>query len=59
LNRDKNNWLRGISIFFTAIGVVTVISIIALAVTSSTGLGTLISVVGLIKTESLYQINTA
>ena len=59
MNRDKNNWLRGISIFFTAIGVVTVISIIALAVTSSTGLGTLISVVGLIKTESLYQINTA
>lgn len=59
MNREKNNWLRGISVFFTTIGVVTVISLTALFVTSSTGLGTLFSVVGLIKAESLYQINTA
>jgi len=59
LNREKNNWLRGINIFFSTIGVVTVICTIALLATSGPGLTTLFSVIGLIKTESLYQIDTA
>ncbi|NLX88311.1 MAG: S41 family peptidase [Syntrophomonadaceae bacterium] len=45
--------------FFSAIGVVTVICTIALLATSGPGLATLFSVIGLIKTESLYQIDTA
>ncbi len=59
MNREKKHWLRGINIFFSTIGVITVISVIVLAVTSSTGLGTLFSVIGLIKAESLYPINMA
>jgi carboxyl-terminal processing protease len=59
LNRERNNWLRGINIFFSTVGVVVVVCTIALLVTSSAGLSTLFSVIGLIKTESLYQINTA
>lgn len=59
MNREKNNWLRGLNIFFSAIGVVTVICTIALLATSGPGLATLFSVIGLIKTESLYQIDTA
>lgn len=59
MNRERNNWLRGINIFFSTVGVVVVVCTIALLVTSSAGLSTLFSVIGLIKTESLYQINTA
>ncbi|HCF49752.1 MAG TPA: S41 family peptidase [Syntrophomonas sp.] len=47
------------NIFFSTVGVVVVVCTIALLVTSSAGLSTLFSVIGLIKTESLYQINTA
>ena len=49
MNREKNNWLRGLNIFFSAIGVVTVICTIALLATSGPGLATLFSVIGLIK----------
>lgn len=59
LNKERNTLLRGLNIFFTAIGVVVVVAFMALIVTSSTSLGTLFSVIGLVKTQSIYPINGA
>lgn len=58
MNRGKRNLLRGLNIFFTAVGVVVVVAFMSLLVTSSASLGTLFSVIGLVKTQSIYQIDS-
>ncbi|MBC7075339.1 MAG: S41 family peptidase [Syntrophomonadaceae bacterium] len=56
----KNNKLiRGINYFFSFIGVVFVTCTIFLFFTNMTGIITLFSVIGLVETQSLYNIDTA
>jgi len=50
---------RLLNIFFSGIGVLFVIALIFILITNIAGLGTLISVVGLIKAQSLYDIDTS
>ncbi|WP_243140281.1 S41 family peptidase [Candidatus Syntrophocurvum alkaliphilum] len=51
-----NKFLKGVNIFFSAFGVLSFFGLILLLITNLVGFGTLLSVVGLIKTQSLYDI---
>lgn len=55
--KKRGIW-RGLNIFFSVIGVVVVTAIIFLMVTNVAGLGTLLSVTGLIKSQSLFDSST-
>lgn len=50
---------KAINYFFSAIGFLFVIGLIAILIVNPIGLGTLLSVVGLINTQSLYDVNTS
>ena len=55
--KKRGIW-RGLNNFFSVIGVVVVTAIIFLMVTNVAGLGTLLSVTGLIKSQSLFDSST-
>lgn len=54
--KNRGIW-RGLNIFFSVTGLVTVAVLVFLLVTNASGLGTLLSVIGLVKTQSLYDSN--
>ena len=54
----KSKVLRGLNIFFATLGVLVVAGLLFIFITNSTGLGTLASVIGLVKTQALYDIHT-
>lgn len=52
--KNRGIW-RGLNIFFSVIGMAVVAAIIFLMITNAAGLGTLLSVVGLVNTQSLFD----
>lgn len=59
MDKKKNGLLRGLTAFFTAVGVVAVLAFMGLLLSSSASLGTLLSIIGLVKTQSIYPISGA
>lgn len=55
--KKRNGFLTGLNILFTSLGVLCTVGVIFLLVVNPLGLGTLLSVVGLVNTQSLYQIS--
>jgi carboxyl-terminal processing protease len=55
--KKRKGFLTGLNIIFTSLGVLCTVGVIFLLVVNPLGLGTLLSVVGLINTQSLYQIS--
>lgn len=55
--KNRSIW-RGLNIFFSVTGMVVIAAIIFLMVTNAAGLGTLLSVVGLVKSQSLFDSST-
>lgn len=51
----NRGWLRGLNIFFSLIGVIVVAGMLFMFITNAAGLGTLLSVIGLINSQSLYE----
>jgi len=56
--KAKNFW-RGLNVFFSMIGALAIIGLIVVFVTNTAGIGTFISVLGLIKTQSIYDLNSS
>jgi carboxyl-terminal processing protease len=54
--RDKK-WFKGLNIFFSIAGILAVLGLAALLVTNASGVGTFLSVAGLVKTQSLYDLD--
>lgn len=54
----RNNYLRGLNVFFSLVGFLVITGLIIVFVTNAAGLSTFISVLGLVKTQSLYDIDT-
>lgn len=54
----NNNFLRGLNIFFSLVGVVALTGLMVVFLTNAAGISTFISVLGLVKTQSLYEIDT-
>lgn len=54
----NSTWFKGLINFFSIIGMILVGSLIVLLITNASGIGTFLSVVGLIKTQSLHDIDT-
>lgn len=55
--RDQK-WFKGLTVFFSLIGILTFGGVLFFLITNATGIGTLLSVLGLVKTQSLYEVNT-
>jgi len=55
----KHSFLKGLSVFFSIVGVLFVSGLIYIIVTNAAGLSTFISVLGLVKTQSLYDIDNS
>lgn len=53
----NNRIFKGISLFFSLVGFLFISGIIFIFVTNISGLSTLLSVLGLVKTQSLYTTN--
>jgi len=58
LKKASTGVLKVLNIFFSTIGVVVITGLIFIFITSTSGLSTLISVVGLVNTQSLYDISS-
>ncbi|MGE5391357.1 MAG: S41 family peptidase [Deltaproteobacteria bacterium] len=56
--KAKNFW-RGLNVFFSLIGALAVVGLIVVFVTNAAGISTFISVLGLIKTQSIYDLNSS
>jgi len=56
--KAKNFW-RGLNVFFSLIGALIVVGLIVVFITNTAGIGTFISVLGLIKTQSIYDLNSS
>lgn len=54
----KISFLKGMSWFFSGVGVLVTVGLIFVMVTNASGLGILFSVIGLIKSQALYEVNT-
>lgn len=54
----ENRWVKGLKTFFTILGLVTFFSLAILLITNSANVITLLSVLGLVKTQGLYPINS-
>lgn len=55
--KNRGIW-RGLNIFFSVVGMAVTAAIIFLLITNAAGLGTLLSVIGLVKTQSLFDSTT-
>ncbi len=55
--KKRNGFLNGLIILFSSLGVLCTLGLILLLLVNPLGLGTLLSVVGLINSQSLYQIS--
>ncbi|MEN6348807.1 MAG: S41 family peptidase [Syntrophomonas sp.] len=55
----KNKLLKGLNVFFSLVGLLVVTGTIFVFVTNISGIGTLISVIGLVKTQGLYDITSS
>lgn len=55
----RNKLLSALTIFFSLVGILVVGGLLFVFVTNSAGLGTFMSVLGLVKTQSLYDIDTS
>lgn len=55
MKSTTNGFLRGVNIFFSTVGVMVVAGLIVVFLTNAAGIGTLLSVVGLVETQSLYN----
>jgi len=58
LNNKGKGFLKGLNILFSTLGVFFVAGLIFILAVNPIGLGTLVSVVGLINTQSLYDIDS-
>ncbi|WP_242848816.1 S41 family peptidase [Syntrophomonas palmitatica] len=56
--KTKGIW-RGLNGFFSLLGILTVVGLVFVFVSNAAGLGTFISVLGLIKTQSLYELDNS
>lgn len=54
--KDKK-WFKGLSIFFSIVGLITFLGLGWILATNASGLGTFLSVAGLVKTQSLYHLD--
>lgn len=50
---------RGLNIFLSIVGALTVLGLIIVFITNAAGIGTFISVLGLIKTNSIYDLDSS
>lgn len=55
--KNRSLW-RGLNIFFSTVGVAVTAAFIFLIITNAAGLGTLLSVIGLVKSQSLFDTTT-
>jgi carboxyl-terminal processing protease len=55
--RDKG-WFKGLNIFFSIFGILAFLGLAALLVTNASGVATFLGVTGLVKTQSLYSLNS-
>lgn len=55
--RDKG-WFKGLNIFFSVLGIMAFLGVAALLVANASGVGTFLSVAGLVKTQSLYEFDS-
>lgn len=56
--KAKSFW-RGLNVFFSMVGALVIIGLIVVFVTNAAGIGTFISILGLIKTQSIYDLNSS
>ncbi|NLG32940.1 MAG: PDZ domain-containing protein, partial [Syntrophomonadaceae bacterium] len=54
----NSKWFKGLNTFFSLIGFAVVVSLLFIILTNLSGLGTLLTVLGLIKTQSLYEVSS-
>ncbi|MGI6413246.1 MAG: S41 family peptidase [Syntrophomonadaceae bacterium] len=54
----NSKWFKGLNTFFSLIGFAVVVSLLFIILTNISGLGTLLTVLGLIKTQSLYEVSS-
>jgi carboxyl-terminal processing protease len=54
----QSRWFRGIKSFFAILGLLTFLGLVLIFVTNSSGITTFLSVLGLVKTQSLYEIDS-
>lgn len=54
--KDKG-WFKGLNIFFSILGILAFLGVAALLVTNASGVGTFLSVAGIVKTQSLYDFD--
>ncbi|MEA1960900.1 MAG: S41 family peptidase [Bacillota bacterium] len=57
--KNNNKLFRGFNIFFSLFGLITFVLLVSLFITNLTGVGTLLSVVGLIEAQSLKTVDGA
>jgi len=55
--RDKG-WFKGLNIFFSVLGIMAFLGVAALLIANASGVGTFLSVAGLVKTQSLYEFDS-
>lgn len=55
--KTKNFW-RGLNVFFSLVGGLVVVGLLVVFITNTAGIGTFISVLGLIKTQSIYDLDS-
>lgn len=56
--KTKNFW-RGLNVFFSLVGGLVVVGLLVVFITNTAGIGTFISVLGLIKTQSIYDLDSS
>lgn len=54
-----NKWFKGLHIFFAIIGFLFTAGLIVVFLTNLAGISSLLSVIGLVKTQSLYEVDSA
>lgn len=55
--KDKG-WFKGLNIFFSILGLLAFLGVVGLLVTNAPGVGTFLSVAGIVKTQSLYDFDS-
>lgn len=54
----QSKWFKGLQTFFAILGLLTFLGLVLIFVSNASGMTTFLSVLGLVKTQSLYPINS-
>lgn len=55
--KDKR-WFKGLNIFFSVLGILAFLGLATVLITNASGVATFLSVTGLVKTQSLYNLDS-